>query len=257
MPELPDVELFGRYFSHHCLGRKIQAVELRSETILRDRSKKEIEVALKGKKFLSVKRLGKYLFVEVQSSLFLVLHFGMTGFLHAFKGKNPYDMHTRALFHFVDHTHLAFVDMRLLGLITLTHSIEAFAQQLGPDALLISQPAFRLLFKKGSVKSVLMDQKKIAGVGNIYCDEILFFAGLSPHKEAASLTEKEINKLYGSMKHVLKKAIEANVESTRMPATWLIHARQKQTLCPKCKAPIDHIKIGGRSTYFCPNCQRA
>lgn len=122
MPELPDVEIFASYLKKHALRKPIQSAEVKQTKILKDISKKDLEGALKNQSFRSVKRVGKYLFLEISGGKFLVLHFGMTGFVYVFKDENPYIKHTRALFHFKGKT-LAYVNQRMLGFISLVGEV--------------------------------------------------------------------------------------------------------------------------------------
>lgn len=255
MPELPDVEVFAGYLKKNALRRKIQSVEVKTAKILKNTSVKKLQAALKERSFRSVKRVGKYLFVQIEKEKVLVLHFGMTGFVYVFKDENPYDAHTRVLFHFKEKT-LAYVNQRKLGFVALADSAKKFTEKLGPDALEISKKAFKELFDRGSLKGILMDQHKIAGIGNVYCDEILFHAHLAPKRSASSLSDKQIDTLYTTMKRVLKRAVEAGADIQKMPAAWLIQARKKGSPCPRCKTPIRQIKASGRSTYYCPKCQK-
>lgn len=255
MPELPDVETFASYLKKKALHLSIQSVEVKTPRILKKVSKAQFERSVKNHRFCSVKRVGKYLFLAIGEGKYVVVHFGMTGFVYVFKEKNPFSAHTRVIFHFKE-KQLAYVNQRLFGFLSLTDSIETYTHSLGPDALAITKPAFQPLFERGTLKAILMDQHKIAGIGNVYCDEILYHAHFHPKRHAASLSKKEIDRLYASMKSVLKRAIEARGDSDRMPATWLIQARQNNTPCPRCGRLIHQIKSGGRSTYYCPKCQK-
>jgi DNA-formamidopyrimidine glycosylase len=255
MPELPDVEIFRLYFKQNALGKTIDSVDVTSDKILKNISKKKIQTSLAGQQFLTIKRHGKYLFVMLSNGKYLIIHFGMTGFLHAFNTRNLHENHTRLIWNFKNRTHLAYVDTRMLGMISVASSLKEYEKKLGPDALTISKSHFRMLFEKGSLKRVLMSQKKIAGIGNIYCDEILFQARLSPLHPAVDLKFKEIDRLYLTMRRILKKAIAADAKRCFMPGNWLIHFRKRKALCPKCGQAIGHDIIAGRSTYYCPNCQ--
>lgn len=250
MPELPDVEVFGAYFKRHALNKPIESVTVTSKRIVKVSG---IEKKLQGKSFTKVKRHGKSLFISLTKGPYLVMHFGMTGFLYAYRDKNPHQKHSRVIFHFKDSSHLAFVDYRMFGSIKF---LEEIPKTLGPDALSISKPAFKALLKKGALKAILMDQKKMAGVGNIYADEICFQAHLLPSHRSETLTEKEKSILFVTMHRVLKKAIQAKAEPSHMPSTWLIHERKKNDPCPACKRPLHKTTVGGRSTYFCAHCQK-
>jgi formamidopyrimidine-DNA glycosylase len=129
---------------------------------------------------------------------------------------------------------------------------------LGPDALDIDLVEFKKMFTKhrGAVKSILMNQKVIAGIGNIYADEILFHARMHPAAEIADLDDKALAKLFRAMRYILEKAIETKADVDRMPKSWLLPHRGKGGKCPRCGRKLKSSKIGGRTAWFCPHCQR-
>ena len=117
---------------------------------------------------------------------------------------------------------------------------------------------FKKMFTKhrGAVKSILMNQKLIAGIGNIYADEILFHARMHPSAEIADLDDKALAKLFRAMRYILEKAIETKADVDRMPKSWLLPHRGKGGKCPRCGRELKSSKIGGRTAWFCPHCQR-
>jgi formamidopyrimidine-DNA glycosylase len=255
LPELPDVESFRKYFERDGLNHKIKSFQIYSSKIVRD-SKKTSQLV--GKKFVSTSRLGKNLFIDVSDGTTMVVHFGMTGFFHFFTKTNPHQRFTRYLITF-DHKKLAYVDMRLLGFMTITDDLDDYIKKrdLGPDALEISYADFQKLFsEKTPLKKLLMEQSKMAGIGNVYADEILFQAKEHPLKKANSLSEIEIRKLYKTMRSVFKKAIAIDAETERMPKKWLIPVRKKREVCPLCGTELEMMKVMTRGTYICPSCQR-
>ncbi|MBD3296998.1 MAG: DNA-formamidopyrimidine glycosylase, partial [Candidatus Omnitrophica bacterium] len=126
------------------------------------------------------------------------------------------------------------------------------------DALEISRTEFedRIEKKNGSIKSALMDQKLMAGVGNIYADEILFQSHIEPGRKVPDLSEKDMRTIYRNMGRVLKKAVEKKADPEKFPRSWLIPSRDKGGKCPRCGGGLKKKKISGRSTYFCPGCQK-
>ena len=186
MPELPDVELYQRYLDEHALRQTIGAVVVNDARILGGLPAEAFVARLIGNRFEDSRRHGKHLLVRLRRHGWLTLHFGMTGSLVYFReGRDdpPYD---RVRFDFEDDGHFAYVNRRMLGRVGLADDAEEFieAEELGPDAL---DPAFDLQAfdraiagRRRDVKSVLMDQTLIAGIGNIYADEILFQARLHP-----------------------------------------------------------------------------
>src|SRR5436309_7144654 len=260
MPELPDVETFKRYFDATSLHQRIGHVDVRDSYILKGISARELARGLKGRRFESGRRHGKHLFVRADGDLWLRLHFGMTGSLHYFKHEEQVPKHTRVLFVFANAHRLAFEDQRKFGEVGLLKDVDEFLKKraLGPDALDISLPQFKEIFGKhrGPVKTILLNQKLIAGIGNIYADEILFRARIHPATHVSALKEKTVAKLFRAARDILKKAIEANADMDRMPKSWLLPHRGKDGKCPRCGRELKSATIGGRTAWFCTHCQR-
>jgi len=260
MPELPEVENFKRYLNATSLHQRIINVDVRDAYVLKTVTARELARRLKGRRFESSWRHGKHLFVRPDGDLWLRLHFGMTGSLRYFKGQGRTPNHARVLFVFANAHCLAFEDPRKFGEIGLIDDIEDFLKKraLGPDALDISHSQFRDLLRKhrGPVKSMLLNQKLIAGVGNIYADEILFRAGIHPAMQASALNEKTVTKLFRATRHILKKAIDANANVNLMPRSWRLPRRGKGGKCPRCGRQLKSSTIGGRTAWFCAYCQK-
>lgn len=261
MPELPDVETFRRDFEATSLHRTINRVETLAGEILQDITSAELDRQLAGKRFEDGRRHGKYLFGHVQGDGCVVFHFGMTGYLQPVEKNSEIPMHARVLFHFEDGGSLAYISVRKLGYVSFTPDMESFIRQrgLGPDAIADSFdfPAFKsaLKGKSSAIKSALMDQDRISGIGNDYSDEILFQAGIHPKRPADGLNEDQLNKLFSAMKKVLTAAIEAGADPSRMPGSFLLPHRKNGEPCPGCGGTIRTIKISGRTAYYCPRCQ--
>src|SRR5437762_11598662 len=199
MPELPDVETFKRYLDATSLHQRIKGVEVRSAYVLKGLSARELGRQVKGRSFKSSCRHGKHLFVRTDRDLWLRLHFGMTGSLEYLKGQRRAPNDTRVLFGFANHSRLAFRDQRKFGEIGLLRDVDEFLRNraLGPDALDINLSQFRGIFEKqrAAVKTILLNQKLIAGIGNIYADEILFRARIHPGAETSALKKKTVTAL--------------------------------------------------------------
>jgi formamidopyrimidine-DNA glycosylase len=183
----------------------------------------------------------------------------MTGYLSYFKDPDSTPEHERLLFVFSEGYQLAYVCQRRLGRVFLTNSIDTFIEKkkIGPDATTIDLFDFRKLFSRGSgsVKTALMNQSGIAGLGNIYTDEILFQAGIHPKSEKSALTQNDTRNLYDSLKRVIKISIENNADTDKFPDTFIIPRRKENDPCPRCNGTIEKIRISGRGTFFCPSCQ--
>ena len=260
MPELPDVETFKRYLDATSLYQRIADVEMRSAYVLKGISGKELARRLKGRRFESTRRHGKHLFARTDGGTWLRLHFGMTGSLRYFKGEEKAPPHTRVLFVFAKDYRLAFDDQRKFGQVGLLEDVDEFLRKraLGPDALDIDVAEFKakLARHRGAVKSILMNQRLIAGIGNIYADEILFHARIHPATQIARLCDKDRRHLFRAMRHVLEKAVHYQADADRMPKTWLLSHRGKGGKCPRCGRGLKSSRIGGRTAWFCPHCQR-
>jgi formamidopyrimidine-DNA glycosylase len=260
MPELPDVEIFKRYLDATSLHQCIDDVDVRNAYILRETSARELARGLKGRCFESSRRHGKHLFVRAGDHVWLRLHFGMTGSLEYFKTDEQAPRHVRVLFVFANNHRLAFDDQRQFGQIGLLKDVDEFLKKraLGPDALGIDSGEFRKILKRhrGVVKSILLNQKFIAGIGNIYADEILFHTRIHPSTEISRLGDKTVAKLFRATRYILGKAIAAKADANQMPKSWLLPHRGKGGKCPRCGRKLKSSRIGSRTAWFCAHCQK-
>jgi len=260
MPELPDVETFKRYLDATSLHQRISGVDVRSSYVLKGVSAYELARRLKGRSFESSRRHGKHLFVRADGDLWLRLHFGMTGSLRYFKHEEQAPKHTRVLLVFANAHRLAFEDQRKFGEVGLLKDVDEFLRKraLGPDALEIDLGEFKKILgkRRGAVKSILMNQRLIAGIGNIYADEILFRACMHPAREISRLGSKPLTKLFRATRYILEKAIAAKADMNQMPKSWLLPHRGKGGKCPRCGRGLRSSRIGGRTAWFCAHCQK-
>ncbi|PYL77018.1 MAG: formamidopyrimidine-DNA glycosylase [Verrucomicrobia bacterium] len=260
MPELPDVETFKRYLDATSLHQPIKGVNVRSAYVLKGVSERELGRQLKGRSLERSCRHGKHLFVRTDGDLWLRLHFGMTGSLEYLRDQRQAPKDTRVLFGFANHSRLAFRDQRKFGEIGLLKDVDEFLRKraLGPDALDINLSQFKGMFKKhrAAVKTILLNQKLIAGIGNIYADEILFRARIHPATQASALKKKTVTELLRATRHILKEAIDAQADADLMPRSWLLPHRGKGGKCPRCGRLLKSSRIGGRTAWFCAYCQK-
>ncbi len=242
MPELPEVE-----------------------TIRRQLEKKIVGKILEGKKITAVRRRAKILIVDFENGSSLMFHLKLTGQLIFNGEKGP---HTRQIFKLNDGTQLVFNDSRKFGWWKYVKSSKDIEKTFGPEALEMSLETLRGLLKKGpnaKIKPLLMDQKFIAGIGNIYSDEILFAAKVQPLRRIKTLTLKEIEAIWLNIGKILERAIKnrGTSENTYLDALgkegdYLKHLkvyRKEGQKCPRCGDVVERAKIGGRSAHFCPKCQ--
>jgi formamidopyrimidine-DNA glycosylase len=260
MPELPDVEIFRRYLNAKALNQKIARVVVKNTTVTRNTSPQTIARHLKNRKLQSSHRHGKLLFGLLHRGGSVVFHFGMTGFLKYFKEKTDEPKHTRVRFEFSNRAFLGFVCPRMFGQVDYANDVNQYIRKrrLGPDALAVTWREFkeRLAGKKSSIKSALMDQRLLAGIGNIYSDEILFHARVHPRTKVDRLSERQLTEIYKLMKNVLRNTIRYEADPERVPGSWLLPHRDKETDCPRCGNQLQRITINQRSAYVCPKCQR-
>lgn len=259
MPELPEVETFARYFARHALNRRIARVGVRDDRILDGIRSEKFAQKLRGRQFLEVRRHGKHLFADA-GAVWLHLHFGMTGDLAFYREGEP--RFSRVVFDFADGSHLAFEDMRLFGLAGLLDSPDAFVagSGLGPDPLARSFRAAdflqRMAGRRGAIKSLFMSQEFVAGLGNLYVDELLYQTGIHPRRAVSRIGEGQRLELFRAMRRLLRDAIARHERGVDLPPRSLFHHREVGERCPHCAGTIRRTVVFGRTTYFCAKHQK-
>lgn len=261
MPELPEVETYRSYLAHRVLHKTIIGVVADFENYGRIfEASKWAFASLEGESFEKALRHGKYCLLEATSEKVLGLHFGMTGDVKYYKKDESDPEHSALVFSFQDGYKLAIISVRKFGTVLLAESRQEFIETkgIGPDALSLDEEGFVEMMeaKRGGIKSALMDQKTISGIGNIYSDEILYHAGVKPDKRLSDLGKVDLETVYEKMILVLTTAIENDADSEKMPENYLIRRREEGASCGICGGKIKNAKIGGRSAYFCPKHQR-
>jgi formamidopyrimidine-DNA glycosylase len=271
MPELPEVETIKRDLSI-LIGSPLKDITVYDEAYLEKNeiTPKELK-KLEGQKLLQLSRKGKYLFLHFSKHIF-GFHLGLTGSLILLAVENPLDKfkHKVLSLNFLEMS-LLFSDMRKFGRLFLfdeEKSFQNFLINIGHDALEVGLSEFKEALKSigKPIKSALLDQKVISGIGNIYADEILFRAGINPLRPASSLSDEELQKLYQTMKEVLHLAIQLRGSTIKDYVDGLGRAGMFQTKhlvyqkygkpCPRCGTTLEKIKVAGRTTSYCPQCQR-
>jgi formamidopyrimidine-DNA glycosylase len=277
MPELPEVETLRRELDKEVVGKRVKKVDVTGmKSIRRHPNKKHFTTKVEGHKFTGVQRRGKYLVLSLETGDFLVIHLGMSGQLLRTATKDPVAKHTHVIFTFTQHGQLRYLDPRKFGEMFVTTPEELTSEipeltDLGVDPVdtPMSWTKFGQMLMSHSMKlkSFLMDQKILAGIGNIYSDEILFQAGLRYDRMTDSLSTQEIRRLYRAVVETLHDAIkyggstladEGYVNLHGDPGEYQEHhqvyARDKEA-CRRCRVPLVKAKFGGRSTYYCEQCQ--
>lgn len=260
MPELPDVVVFKRYLDATAMHQRIANVDVLDRDLLDGVSSKTLRSHLEGTEFGSTSTHGKNLFVHFEGNEeWLLLHFGMTGFLKYFKDDDDAPPHTRVRFDFDSGYHLAYDCQRKLGKVRLTDDRRALIEdlRLGPDVLSDDLDFNRfsdiLDERKAAVKSTLMNQRLLAGIGNVYSDEILFQAHIHPETKVVDLDNDAEHLLFRTMRRVLETAIERNADPEEFPHSWLLPHVDGD--CPRCNSTIETTRVAGRTAHFCPQCQ--
>lgn len=266
MPELPDVEALRQYLEANALDRRISGVVVTDTRILADLTPARFSEALTGGRLNATRRHGKHLLARLDRGGWLTMHFGMTGDLAFYADAADAPPYSRVILDFAEGDHLAYTNKRMLGRVGYADDAAAFirAEDLGPDAL---DPGFDLARfeallarRRSDVKAALMDQSRIAGIGNVYADEILFQAGLHPKTRCDGMEPERVAELFRQMRRVLETAIARRAGSERfldrLPAGYLLPHRAKGGSCPRCGEAIDSLKVGGRTTCYCPRCQK-
>ena len=269
MPELPEVECIVRTLRPTLPGASIRAVELLSPNNIREPDPAAFAACIVGRRIVDISRRGKYLVTRLDAGWWLLVHLGMTGQLLLQDGHCPPPRFARVAFHLSDGPTLWFADMRKFGRLVLTRRPEATLGHLGPEPL---DPrlkpedfARRLQGSRRPVKTLLLDQSFLAGIGNIYADEALFEARIDPRRRACTLSAPEGARLLEGVRTVLQRGIanHGTTIATYVDASGLAGSNQKQLKayrragerCLRCQGTISRVVLGGRSTCFCPTCQ--
>ena len=274
MPELPEVETIRLALEPHLVGRRFEEVEIRDPRLVRPFEPTAVAAELEGERVAALDRRGKYLVVRFESGRVLLIHLRMTGSLrHAAAGSLADDPHRRAVVKLDDGSDVAYRDVRRFGtwhLLEPEEVDEYLAQRLGREPLdrtfTARRLAERLDRRRAPVKAALLDQRTVAGLGNIYVDEALWRAEVHPLRPAASLDADEIARLTKGIRDALRTAIARQGSSLRdystpdgrrgrMQERFRVYGREGEP-CARCGTPIDKIRAGGRGTWYCPNCQR-
>lgn len=279
MPELPEVEVIRRDLEKEIVGKKIKKVEVRTtknamRMIRRHKRRKDFEDALAGLKVTKIDRRGKYILIHLNGKV-LVAHMGMSGQLVLAKTSAAHENHTHVIITFTIGGQLRFIDPRTFGEMFVTEKGDLGEvkelQNLGIDpleqALTWQYFSKTLEEKKMKLKALLMDQKFICGLGNIYSDEILFAAGLRYDRPSHELSSQEVRRLYRAIQEILQEAIRfrgtsADDEQYRdlygavgeFQTQLKVYQREGEA-CRRCRTPVERARWSNRSTYYCPQCQ--
>jgi formamidopyrimidine-DNA glycosylase len=271
VPELPEVETIAASLRPKIVGLRIAEVRLLLPKLVRGDAADLLK--LRGKRIESVRRRGKMLLVSCEGGVHLLFHLKMTGQFHWTPRRAPVDTHTRLCIAFRGHgRELRFRDVRkfaVLRVLVTDRPLESAALRgLGPEPLETGPVEFGRLLRRrtGRLKSLLLNQAFLAGIGNIYADEILFDAGLHPLRPAGSLSALEVRRLGASVRRILERAVAAGGSSIcdykdadgmegSFQNSHRVYGRKGEP-CVRCGEPVRRRVIGGRSSFHCPRCQK-
>jgi formamidopyrimidine-DNA glycosylase len=274
MPELPEVETVRLRLEPALVGRTFDSVEILDSRLTRPLAPAEVAAEIQGERVVAVERRGKYLIVRFETGLVLLIHLRMTGSLiHSRNGASKDNRHTRAVVILDDGSDVTYRDVRRFGTwhVLRADELDAYlGTRLGAEPLArafsTKKLAEGLEGRKAPIKSALLDQRTLAGMGNIYADEALWRAGIHPRRPAGELGESELRALHRGIRRTLETGIARQGatlrdyrtpegRSGRMQLEFKVYGRAGEP-CPRCRAPIEKTRLGGRGTWFCPVCQR-
>jgi formamidopyrimidine-DNA glycosylase len=274
MPELPEVETIRLALEPRIVGRRFDEVEIMDPRLVRPFEPQAVAAELEGERVASLERRGKYLVVRFESGRALLIHLRMTGSLrHAVRGLPGLDPHRRAVVRLDDGSDVAYRDVRRFGTWHLLQpdDVEPYlGDRLGVEPL---GRAFtsrwlgaRLAGRRAPVKAALLDQRAVAGLGNIYVDEALWRARIHPRRPAVELDPEEVRRLTRGIREALRAGVARQGASLRdystpdgsrgrMQEEFRVYGREGEP-CSRCGTPVDKIRVAGRGTWYCPSCQQ-
>ncbi len=273
MPELPEVETIRRDLDKELKGRKILRLKFYDWAKMLKPSPDEVARAIEGKKIRDFGRRAKLLLMHLDNGTTIAIHLKLSGQIFLRKPTDPPDKFTHIILEFDKGEELRFNDLRKFGFMKVIKDrveLDKLLAEFGPEPFTkgFNLVSFKNVVTKSSraIKTVIMDQQKISGVGNIYADEALWRAKIHPEKIAEKLTENNLKDLYDAILYVLKQGIADRGTSVDryldIYAEKGGHAKNLKVFrldgepCPRCGTEIRKIRVGGRGTHFCPNCQK-
>jgi formamidopyrimidine-DNA glycosylase len=275
VPELPEVETVRARLEPVLVGRRLQHVDILDPRLTRPFDPAGVAAELEGERIVAVDRRGKYLIVRFESGRVLLIHLRMTGnLLHGNGASLPgSDPHRRAVVRLDDGSDVVYRDVRRFGtwLLVEPHELEPYlGDRVGDEPLgrsfTTKRLAEALAGRRAPVKAAILDQRRLAGIGNIYADEALWRARIHPQRPAGELGAEELKALHRGIRTALKAGIQRQGATLRdyrtpdggsgaMQHEFKVYGREGEP-CDRCGTPIEKIRAAGRGTWYCPNCQR-
>lgn len=260
MPELPEVNTFQQYFNKTSLKQKIHDVQVHDGKIIRNVDEDTFVEKITNRKFVSSYRRGKYLFGKMDDGNHVLFHFGMTGDFKYYEDEMDQPKHERFVFIFKNGYRLGFDCPRKFARILYLEDLEKYIEEvgLGEDALVISEEDFlkKMEGKKASIKGFLLNQKIIAGVGNLYADEICYQTKIHPASKINALKPRHKKAIYKTMKDILTTAVNRTAYYKDYPDNWFFQWRVEGKKAPKGKGTVKISKVAGRTTYYFEHYQK-
>jgi formamidopyrimidine-DNA glycosylase len=274
MPEMPEIETIRRTLLPKVTGRRIENIDISLPRLIKYPELLAFKAMLLNRTITGLKRQGKYLLFQLDNSLVMVVHLRMTGQLYYQEQESERKAHTHLVLSFENGSLLLYTDIRTFGAFYLLPAAEmtriSGLSLLGPEPL---SPEFTLAYfeeiisgRKGKIKSLILNQNLIGGIGNIYADEALFLAGVDPERQGNNLNASEAELLYKAINKVIQDGIDHGGTTFRdyidgegnkgSHQNYLnVYGRYKEP-CPNCQTPINRKKVAGRSSHYCPACQK-
>lgn len=257
MPSLPDVEVFRLQTGLSSLHRPVERVRAPDPEVLDGTGDRPLTRTLRDRTFEGASRHGRHLFLEVAGGGVLAVDFGPTG--HPATGRVGDAHHVRLVVSFADGGVLSLLDHDRSSRVALTSSMEEYvaAHRIGPDALTMPADRLRELVRasKDGIWETLTDETRIAGLGDVYTDEILFQARIDPRTPGRATDDHTCGKLHRTLHRVLALAVKRDADPTKVPRTWLLPHREHGARCPRGNGRVHQFRAGGRIGYWCPGCQ--
>ena len=260
MPELPEVNTVQKYFDAHAQGKRITKVDVHDDHIIRNLTGDEFDRRLTGQTITGSYRQGKYLFAELDSGHHVQLHLGMTGDIEYYTDGQEAPRHERFSWQLNGGEYLGFNDPRKFGRILYIEDLPAYLAEikLGPDALVIEQSEFlnKMEGRSTSIKAFLLDQHVLAGVGNLYADEVCYQVRVDPASNVSAIPAAKRKALFTKLREILSFACENDAYYGVYPDNWFWKWREAGAKNPNGRGKVEVAKVAGRSTYFIPGWQK-
>jgi formamidopyrimidine-DNA glycosylase len=276
VPELPEVELVARALDRIIKGRRIVAAELLRARLAPETSPRTFARSLRGAGVHSIGRRGKHILIKLDNARVLIVHLRMTGRFLYLPVEAPLPKHTHAIFHLDNNQRLVFTDQRHFGMMKIVpmeelheaKELRFLAPEPFSEEFTIAYLKAALSRSRRTLKETLLDQKRVLGLGNIYAAEVMFLARVNPFGSAAELSKRRVPRLHRAILDVLSESLShgstMNVDPENIDGSyyggsyegrWRVYDREGEQ-CSACRARIRRISHAGRSTFFCPRCQK-